>query len=83
MPDYNSPSKSRVESSIKALSAEVSNLSPSSVVTMFEIDVTEVLEANNVPNLSAEADAYGLPTNLQDNILRFHNNINIFNSYII
>ena len=82
MPDYNSPSKAKSQSSIKALSSEISNLSPSSVVTLFEIDVTEIMEANNISNLGVESDEYGFKGDLQKNILRFHNNINIFNSYI-
>ena len=82
MPDYNSPSKSRTQSSIKALSSEINNLEPSSIVTFFEIDLTEIMEANDITNLGVEATAYGLPDSAQDNILRFHNNINIFNSYL-
>ena len=81
MPDYTS-SKSRTKSSIKALSSEINNLEPSSIVTFFEIDLTEIMEANDITNLGVEANAYGLSDSGEDNILRFHNNINIFNSYL-
>ena len=82
MPDYDSPSKSRTRSSIKALRAEITNLQPSSIVTFFEIDLTEIMDANNITNLGVEGKLYGLQDNLQKNILRFHNNINIFDSYL-
>ena len=81
MPDY-TQSKSRTKSSIKALSSEINNLEPSSIVTFFEIDLTEIMEANDITNLGVEANAYGLSDSGEDNILRFHNNINIFNSYL-
>ena len=77
-----SPTKNRAQSSFKSVSAELANLNPSAIVTFFEIDVTNVMESNNISNLGAEADAYGVTQTVQDNILRFHNSINVFNSFL-
>jgi phage-related protein len=76
------PTKSIAQSSFKSVSAELANLNPSAVVTFFEIDVTNVMESNNISNLGVEADAYGVTQDLQGNILRFHNSINVFNSFL-
>jgi len=81
MPSY-TPSKSKAQSSLKSFSAELSNLNPSALVTLFEIDVTDIMESNDIANLGVEADVYGLEQDLQDNILRFHNNITVFNSFL-
>ena len=76
------PTKSIAQSSFKSVSAELANLNPSAIITFFEIDVTNVMESNNVSNLGVEGDAYGVTQNVQDNILRFHNSINVFNSFL-
>jgi len=76
------PTKSIAQSSFKSVNAELANLNPSAVITFFEIDVTNVMESNNISNLGVEADAYGVTQNLQGNILRFHNSINVFNSFL-
>ena len=55
MPTYTT-TKTRAQSSIKSLSAELSNLNPSAVVTLFEIDVSRIMEDLNIPNLSTEAN---------------------------
>ena len=76
------PTKSIAQSSFKSVSAELANLNPSAIVTFFEIDVTNIMEANNISNLGVEADAYGVIQDVQGNILRFHNSINVFNSFL-
>lgn len=76
------PTKSIAQSSFKSVSAELANLNPSAIVTFFEIDVTNVMDSNNISSLGVEADAYGVTQDVQDNILRFHNSINVFNSFL-
>ena len=76
------PTKSIAQSSFKSVSAELANLNPSAIITFFEIDVTNVMESNNISNLGVEADAYGVTQDVQGNILRFHNSINVFNSFL-
>ena len=62
---------------------ELTNLSPSSVVTLFEIDISKVVESKSI-NLPADASLLGLKDDtVQDGIIRFHNNIKVFNSYIV
>jgi phage-related protein len=73
--------KDQAKSSIKSLAFELSNLTPSALITLFEIDLSTLLEAKSVPALSVDAAEVGF-TGAVDNILRFHNNIKIFNSKI-
>ena len=85
MPDYN-PSTVRAKSSIKSLNFELTNLTPSSLVTFFEIDLSSILKDQGIQqNLTEEAVKIGFSPakNLNDGILRFHNNIKIFNSYVV
>ena len=83
MPDYENPSPVRARSSVKSLNYELTNLSPSSVVTLFEIDISKVVESKSI-NLPADASLLGLKDDtVQDGIIRFHNNIKVFNSYIV
>ena len=85
MPDYN-PSTVRAKSSIKSLNFELTNLTPSSLVTFFEIDISSILKDQGIQqNLTEEAVKIGFSPakNLNDGILRFHNNIKIFNSYVV
>ena len=85
MPDYN-PSTVRAKSSIKSLNFELTNLTPSSVVTFFEIDISSILKDKGiVPDLTKEAESIGFSPakDVADGILRFHNNIKIFNSYVV
>jgi phage-related protein len=74
--------KSQAHSSIKSLAHEMSNLTPSAMVTLFEIDLSDILDAASQPSLQAEAANMGFPGAV-DKILRFHNNIKVFNSKII
>ncbi len=73
--------KDQAQSSIKSLAFELSNLTPSAMVTLFEIDLSDVLDANSIPTLADEASAIGFPDAV-DRVLRFHNNIKVFNSKI-
>ena len=85
MPEYN-PSTVRAKSSIKSLSFELTNLTPSSMVTFFEIDISAILKDKGIiPDLTVEAQNIGFAPakDVQDGILRFHNNIKVFNSYVV
>ena len=73
--------KSQAESSIKSLIFELSNLTPSAVVTLFDIDLTNLLDSKSLPNLTASAEKVGFTPQV-DKVLRFHNNIKVFNSQI-
>ena len=90
MPTYEIDN-TRAKSSIKSLNFELSNLTPSSLITLFEIDISKLVQSKNT-TLAAEQQEVGIKfrqnsiasrIDLNDNILRFHNNINIFNSYVI
>lgn len=73
--------KSQAESSIKSLIFELSNLTPSAVVTLFDIDLSNLLDSKSLPNLTSSAEKVGFTPQV-DKILRFHNNIKVFNSQI-
>jgi len=81
MPDY-IPDNVRAQSSIKSLNFELSNLTPSSLITLFEIDLNKLIESKGIV-LGMDALAMGLSEDVNDGILKFHNNIKIFNSFII
>jgi phage-related protein len=74
--------ETRAKSSIKSLNFELSNLTPSALVTMFEIDLNKLIQTKGI-NLQDQARDVNFGGDVNDGILRFHNNINIFNSYII
>ena len=73
----------QAQSSIKSLVFELNNLTPSAIVTLFEIDLTSILEAKSIPDLSAAKVQTGFKQATPDNTLRFHNNIKVFDSTII
>jgi lambda family phage minor tail protein L len=73
----------QAQSSIKSLVFELNNLTPSAIVTLFEIDLTSILEAKSIPDLSAAKVQTGFNQATPDNTLRFHNNIKVFDSTII
>ena len=82
MPDYNNPSAAQSRNSIKSLHSELSNLTPSSLVTMFEIDISNIISAKGI-NLTEDAKTVGVTdTTAKDGVLRFHNNIKVFNSIV-
>ena len=73
--------KQQAQSSIKSLAFELSNLTPSALIILFEIDLSNLLEAKSIPSLSTQAAEIGF-TGAVDNVLRFHNNVKVFNSKI-
>lgn len=77
------PTKSIAESSIKSLNFELTNLTPSALITLIEIDLKNLLTDRHIKNLSSQAKEVGFKKNLTDSILRFHNNIKIMNSYVV
>ena len=81
MPTDYSPSKAKVQSSIKSLNFELSNLTPSALIVFFEIDLNALLKTKGI-TLAEEAQRVGFIKNETDGILRFHNNVKVFNSYI-
>ena len=74
--------ETRAKSSIKSLNFELSSLTPSALITMFEIDLNKLIETKGI-NLQDQAKDVNFTGDVNDGILRFHNNINIFNSYVI
>ena len=82
MPDYDNPTPAQLKSSIKSLNFELSNLEPSAMVNLFEIDVSALMRDKNI-NIQNDASSLGLDENtVSDGILRFHNNIKVFNCFI-
>ena len=73
----------KARSSIKSLVFELNNLTPSAIITLFEIDLTSVLDAKSIPDLSEGKVHSGFHQATPDNTLRFHNNIKVFDSTII
>ena len=90
MPDY-TPDNTRAHSTIKSLNFELSNLTPSSLITMFEIDLNKLMETKGIDLVNEAFIVRGgrdpvngsLLPDISDGILRFHNNITIFNSYLV
>jgi lambda family phage minor tail protein L len=90
MPTPNIPyhDENRAKSSIKSLNFELSNLSTSHLVTLFEIDLNNLIKDKGI-NLQAQAGNIGIGTagasniNVNDGILRFHNDTKILNSFIV
>jgi len=72
----------QARSSIKSLVFELNNLTPSSIVTLFEIDISSILKAKSIPNLNAAKLQTGFDGDTTDGILRFHNNIKVFDSIV-
>jgi len=73
--------KDQAQSSIKSLAHELSNLTPSALIALFEIDLSNLLDSKSIPSLAADAKRINF-TGTVDKILRFHNNIKVFNSKI-
>ena len=78
----------RAKSSIKSLNFELSNLSPSYLLSLFEIDLNHLIKNSGI-NLQNQASQIGIgttgsvSTNVNDGVLRFHNNVKALNSFII
>ena len=81
MPDY-TPDNVRAQSSIKSLNFELSNLTPSSLITLFEIDLNKLVKSKGA-SLGSDALAMGVNADVNDGILKFHNNIKVFNSFVV
>src|SRR5690606_24866164 len=62
--------KEQAEISIKNLREEASSLSPSSLITLFEIDISDIAEERGI--ILSEDDKY----------FRFHNNVKLVNTEI-
>ena len=80
----------QARSSIKSLVFELNNLTPSAIITLFEIDISSILDAKSITSLAADKIQTGFKGNTEsdttpsyDGVLRFHNNIKVFNSKII
>ena len=93
MPDFSTMDKGQAQKSVKSLLFESANLNPSSLLTFFEIDLSTAVKGIS-SSLIQDTDEIGIRKNLDEsgkdlvlsegeNILRFHNNIAVFNSYII
>ena len=78
-----SPTKAIAQSSIKSLNFELTNLTPSALITLIEIDLQKLLTTKHIENLSSQAKEIGFKKNISDAVLRFHNNIKIINSYVV
>ena len=67
MPDYTTADSERAKSSIKSLNFELTNLTPSAMVTMFEIDLNKLLETKEI-TLGEDAAQVGFPGDVNDGI---------------
>ena len=83
--DYTQIPKDQARSSIKSLSRELGNLDPSTLLSFFEIDLSSVVGSISSSLIKDYQEVNPVLPNFEDskdNILRFHNNIRVFNSYI-
>ena len=69
------------QNSLKKVSLESASLSPSAIVSLFEIDITDLLK-NNERNLYIEGQGKNAYQDNGKHILRFHNNIKLFRSSV-
>ena len=82
--DYHIIDKGQAKKSIKSLMYQVTSLSPSSLIHLFEFDLTSVVKSIG-SSLVDDGEDVGISfTDDEDNsnILRFHNNIKVIDSYI-
>ena len=83
--DYHIFDKEQARKSIKSLMYEATNLTPSSLIELFEIDMTTAtkgIQSSLVDDGSQVGINFSTDSSEKD-ILRFHNNIKVFNSLII
>ena len=83
--DYTQIPKDQAKSSIKSLARELGNLDPSTLLSFFEIDLSSVVGSISSSLIKDYAEVNPSLPNFEDskdNILRFHNNIRVFDSYI-
>lgn len=72
---------SDAQSSIKKVTREASSLAPTAILSLFEIDITDLLK-NNERSLYIEGSGGSAYTTSGKTIIRFHNNIKLFRSSI-
>ena len=80
---YDTIDKDQAKKSVKSLMHELTNLTPSAMLTFFEIDFSSVVQQSS--SLIKDGNEVGIFSSSEEgeeNILRFHNNIRVFNSYI-
>lgn len=85
MPDqYHIMDKAQARKSIKSLLHEATNLTPSSLMEFFEIDLSSVVKSigSSLVEDGKDIDIEFITETGEENILRFHNNIKAFNSFI-
>ena len=85
--DYHIMDKEQAKKSIKSLMYEATSLSPSSLIHLFEFDLTSVVKSIGSSLVDDGEDigiSFGDPDDDANNAntLRFHNNIKVINSYI-
>ena len=83
--DYTQIPKDQAKSSIKSLARELGNLDPSTLLSFFEIDLSSVVGSISSSLIKDYEEVNPVLPNFEDskdNILRFHNNIRIFDSFI-
>ena len=84
--DYHIMDKGQAKKSIKSLMYQATSLSPSSLIHLFEFDLTSVVKSIGSSLVNDGEDigiAFGDPDDADNaNILRFHNNIKVIDSYI-
>ena len=83
--DYTQIPKDQAKSSIKSLARELGNLDPSTLLSFFEIDLSSVVGSISSSLIKDYEEVNPVLPNFEDskdNILRFHNNIRVFDSYI-
>ncbi len=91
MQDYTKMDKDQARKSVRSLMYEAGNLSASSLLTFFEIDLSSTVKSlgsSLVDDGKEVGVEIGVPEEIDDegnpiNILRFHNNIKVFNSFVI
>ena len=76
--------KAQARKSIKSLLHEATNLTPSSLMEFFEIDLSSVVKSigSSLVEDVKDIDIELVTEAGEENILRFHNNIKVFNSFI-
>ncbi len=85
MTDYSKIEKNQAKKSIKSLMYELTNLTPSALMTFFEIDLSSTVGSIQSSLLKDYQEISEVLPSFQgqsQNVLRFHNNIRVFNSII-
>ena len=72
---------SEAKNSLKKVTRDASSLNPTAIISLFEIDITDLLK-NNERTLFLEGSGSSAYTTDGKTVLRFHNNIKLFQSSI-